>query len=125
MRKSILENIHETAKDLYEIGLIDATTMRKFDFHCLEPTKKLSADEVKRIRLKTRASQPVFAKFLNVSPSAVKQWETGERQPSGASLRLLQLIDHAGLAMFKPIQKVEQIKTSTIAGRRSSKNAHE
>ena len=104
MRKSILENVHETAKDFYEAGLMDETTMRKFDAHCLEPAKEMSKHDVKRIRAKTHASQPVFASYLNVTAAAVKQWEKGERKPGGASARLLQLIDHKGLDVFEPIQ---------------------
>ena len=114
MRKSILENIHETAKDFYEAGLMDEKTMRKFDAHCLEPAKKMSKHDVKRIRAKTHASQPVFASYLNVTAAAVKQWEKGERTPGGASARLLQLIDHKGLDVFEPIQ--------VIASAISSKN---
>lgn len=109
-KSGILKTIHEEVKGLYDIGLVDTTTMRKFDARCLEPTKKLTGEDVKRIRNKTSASQPVFAAYLNVTPSTVKQWELGRKQPSGASLRLLQLIDHEGLAVFEPIQQIEQVE---------------
>jgi putative transcriptional regulator len=37
-RKSeILEAVHETATDLYEAGVMDRVTMRKFDRLCLPP----------------------------------------------------------------------------------------
>lgn len=107
MRKSdILKTIHEEVKGLHEIGLVDATTMRKFDVRCLEPTKKFTGEDVKRIRNKTNASQPVFAAYLNVTSSTVKQWELDKKHPSGASLRLLQLIDHAGLTLFDPVRQL-------------------
>ncbi len=35
--------------------------------------------------------------MLNTSPSTVRQWEIGEKQPSGPSLKLLNLIDRKGL----------------------------
>lgn len=108
-KSDILKTIHEEVKGLYEIGLVDVTTMRKFDARCLEPTKKLTGEDVKRIRNKTSASQPVFAAYLNVTTSTVKQWELDKKKPSGASLRLLQLIDHEGLAVFEPIQQIEQV----------------
>ncbi len=129
MRKRILENIHETAKDFYEAGLMDETTMRKFDAHCLEPTKEMSKDDVKRIRAKTHVSQPVFASYLNVTAAAVKQWEKGERKPGGASARLLQLIDHKGLDVFEPIQvtvsrKVAaRVPAKVLATRKSHKGS--
>jgi predicted transcriptional regulator len=37
-------------------------------------------------------SQGVFAKMLNVSAKTVQSWEQGERRPSQAALRLLQVI---------------------------------
>lgn len=78
--------------------------MRKFDAQCLEPAKKLSKAEIKKIRLMVKVSQPVFAEYLNVSPNTVKKWESGEKHPKGASLRLLQLIKYDGLEIFKNIQ---------------------
>lgn len=104
MRKNISETIREEMKDLYDAGLINETTMRKFDINTLEPAKEMSKQDVKRIRAKTHASQPVFASYLNVTPAAVKQWENGERKPGGASARLLQLIERKGLEVFEPIQ---------------------
>ncbi len=104
MRKNILETISEEMKDLYDAGLINETTMRKFDVNSLEPAKEMSKQDVKRIRANTHVSQPVFASYLNVTAAAVKQWEAGERKPSGASARLLQLIERKGLEVFDPIQ---------------------
>jgi putative transcriptional regulator len=37
-------------------------------------------------------SQTVFAKLLNVSPSSIRQWEQGKRQPTGATQVLLDLL---------------------------------
>lgn len=104
MRKKISETIRDEMQDLYDAGLINETTMRKFDVNSLEPAKEMSKQDVKRIRAKTHASQPVFASYLNVTAAAVKQWENGERKPGGASARLLQLIERKGLEIFEPIQ---------------------
>ena len=91
-------SIYEAAKDLYEIGLMDAITMRQFEVSCTaEDVHELSPAEIKKIRLKTRASQPVFAWYLNVKPTTVKKWETGENSPSGPALRLLNVIEQKGL----------------------------
>lgn len=97
MDKSILEVVHESAKDLYEIGVIDTVTMRKFDTLCLPPVKNFSQKEIKKIRLRIKLSQPVFAHVLNVSPSTIKHWETGEKHPSGAALKLLNIVAQKGL----------------------------
>ena len=97
---SLLETAHEMAKGLYEADVIDATTMREFDALCLPPVKDLSATEIKRIRLKEKVSQPVFAQCLNTSTSTVKQWEQGEKHPRGTSLKLLNLVAKNGIKVL-------------------------
>ena len=97
---TMLEVAHEMAKGLYEANIINATTMREFDTLCLAPVKELSATEIKKIRLREKVSQPVFAKCLNTSTSTVKQWEQGEKHPRGTSLKLLNLVAEKGLAIL-------------------------
>lgn len=99
-RKSILKAVHETAKGLHDIGLMDAVTMHEFDSLCLSPAHAISPQGIKKIRLREKVSQPVFALYLNVSPSTVKKWETGEKHPNGAALRLLNIIECKGLAII-------------------------
>lgn len=99
-RNSILNAVHETAKGLYDIGLMDVVTMHEFDSLCLKPAHKMTPHGIKKIRLREKVSQPVFALYLNVSPSTVKKWETGEKQPSGAALRLLNIVESNGLSVI-------------------------
>lgn len=100
MNKSILKVVHESAKGLYDAGIVDATTMHEFDVMCLPLVKDLSAHEIKALRLKEHVSQAVFAKYLNTSSSTIKQWEQGEKHPRGTSLKLLNLIASKGLAVL-------------------------
>ena len=95
-----LETAHEIAKDLFRVNIIDAKTMREFDARCLPPVKDLSPSEIKRIRLREKVSQPVFAKCLNITSSTVKQWEQGEKHPRGTSLKLLNLVAQKGLSVL-------------------------
>jgi putative transcriptional regulator len=44
-----------------------------------------------------RVSQSVFARHLGLSINVISQWERGEKKPSGASLKLLTLVDKKGL----------------------------
>ncbi len=76
---------------------MDAVTLRDFDALCLPPVKTYTADQIKRIRLRNRASQAVFAAYLNTSPSTVRKWEQGQKRPNGPSLKLLNLVDQKGL----------------------------
>lgn len=50
--------------------------------------KKIAA-----VRNSLGVSQPVFASMLNVSKSTVRAWEQGDREPEGATLRLLELAE--------------------------------
>lgn len=100
MKKSILEVAHGMAKALYDIGEIDGITMREFDRKCLLPVKDLSSNQIKKIRLREKVSQTVFAYCLNTSPSTVKKWETGEKTPRGTSLKLLNLVADQGLKVL-------------------------
>jgi putative transcriptional regulator len=97
MAKKILDTVHDTAKGLHKAGVMDAKTMREFDALCLTPVKNLSAVEIKRLRMRNKASQAVFAAYLNTSPSTVQKWEQGQKKPNGPSLKLLNLVKDKGL----------------------------
>ena len=90
--------IHETMAALYDGGVIDKKTMRHFDEACLTPIRPLKPEEIKAIREKEHVSQTVFANYLNVTSSLISKWERGEKRPSGASLKLLSLVEKNGLA---------------------------
>jgi len=92
MEKSMLEVAHDMANDLYDAGVIDAITMREFDVLCLPEVRTLNSREIKKLRLREKVSQVVFAKYLNASPSTVRKWEQGEKHPRGTSLKLLNLV---------------------------------
>jgi putative transcriptional regulator len=97
-RSEAMAAIHETMEALHEVGAIDKQTMRRFDVACLTPVRPLKPKEIKAIREREQVSQSVFANYLNVTSSLVSKWERGEKRPSGASLKLLSLVDRKGLA---------------------------
>ncbi|MBL1278366.1 MAG: DNA-binding transcriptional regulator [Ectothiorhodospiraceae bacterium] len=100
MSDSILDVMHETAKGLHKSGVMDITTMREIDALCLPKIKIYSANQIKRLRLKNKASQAVFATFLNTSPSTVQKWEAGQKKPNGPSLKLLNLVADKGIEVL-------------------------
>ncbi len=63
-RSEVFAAIHETMDALHEVGAINKQTMRE------------------------RISQPVFARYLNVSKNLVSDWERGVKKPGGPALRL-------------------------------------
>ena len=89
--------IHETAADLHRVGGMDKKTMRKFDVLCLTPIQEITPKKLRALSTREKASQTVFAAYLNVTPSLISKWERGEKHPQGASLKLLCLVDKKGL----------------------------
>jgi putative transcriptional regulator len=57
------------------------------------PPADYKAKDIKKIREKNRYSQDIFAKILNVSPKTIQSWESGQRHPSHAALRLIEIVD--------------------------------
>jgi putative transcriptional regulator len=59
------------------------------------PPKPMHARDVRKLRSRLRASQAVFASYLNVSTKLVQAWEADRRTPEGAALRLLRIAESA------------------------------
>jgi putative transcriptional regulator len=72
----------------------------------------LQAQDLIRLRQQFQMSQGVFAQLLNVSPKTVQSWEQGERQPSKAALRLLQILG------ARPAVVCEIVGLRSVPGRR-------
>jgi len=89
--------IHETMEALHEVGAVDKQTMREFDEACLTPVRPMKPTDIRAIREREHLSQPVFARYLNVSKNLVSDWERGVKKPSGAALRLLTVVQEKGL----------------------------
>ena len=100
MAKSILKSVHDTAKGLHKAGAMDEVTMREFDALCLPPVKNYTPAQIKHLRRRYKASQSVFAAYLNTSTSTVQKWEQGQKKPNGPSLKLLNIVDAKGLEVL-------------------------
>lgn len=89
--------VHEMMEGFHQSGAIDKRTMRDFDQACLTPAPPLSPAEIRAIREQEAVSQPVFARYLNVSKNLVSEWERGAKRPGGPALRLLTVVRKRGL----------------------------
>jgi putative transcriptional regulator len=96
-KSEILEAVHDTARGLYEAGVMDQVTLRKFDRLCLPPIEPLEPEQIKKIREAANVSQAVFAAILNTSLSTIQKWEIGQKRPTGTALKLLHLVQKHGL----------------------------
>ncbi|AZE96998.1 Antitoxin to RelE-like translational repressor toxin [Pseudomonas orientalis] len=100
-KSEAFESLHQSAEALYTIGAISKTTLREFDETCLATVPAhMPAEQIKHLRESSHVSQPVFARYLNTSASTVKQWESGEKQPSGMALKLLSIVQKHGLQIL-------------------------
>jgi len=96
-KSEALASIHEMMEGFRQGGHIDKRTMREFDEACLAPAEPLAPEEIRAIRERELVSQPVFARYLNVSKNLVSDWERGTKRPGGPALRLLSIVRRKGL----------------------------
>lgn len=96
-RSEVAAAVHEMVEGFHEAGLVDKQTMREFDASCIAPAESLPPEEIKAIRERERVSQPVFARYLNVSRNLISDWERGAKRPGGPALRLLTVVRKNGL----------------------------
>jgi putative transcriptional regulator len=95
MRDDMREAIGETVQGLVNLDLPTTFTKKQLDkLGVVVPEVEVSPARIREIRQKTRLSQSVFAEALNVSVSAVRQWEQGKRSPSGSTKVLLELLQN-------------------------------
>ena len=100
MRKSIAESIISTVKDLNKSGLLDEITMKDIENLCLPEIQEYYPEKIINIRKKYHLSQAALASIFNISLSTVQKWEQGHKKPSGASKKLLDIMERKGLEAF-------------------------
>jgi putative transcriptional regulator len=100
MRNSIAESVTSIVKDLNKSGLVDEITMKNIQNLCLPEVKEYSPKKIVLIRKKFKLSQRALARIFNISPSTVQKWEQGNKKPTGASRKLLDIIERKGLEVL-------------------------
>jgi DNA-binding transcriptional regulator YiaG len=78
-------------------------------FTVMAPAPRFSPAEIVELREARKLSRSLFARILNVPVVTIRKWESGERTPSGAALRLLQVMNGRPEAL---LQMAGLIKTS-------------
>ncbi|MFC2992137.1 helix-turn-helix domain-containing protein [Halomonas tibetensis] len=96
-RSDAMAAIHETMEALHEVGAVDKQTMHDFNEACLTPLESIPPEAIRALREREHLSQPVFARYLNVSKNLVSDWERGVKRPGGPALRLLAVIEKKGI----------------------------
>jgi putative transcriptional regulator len=98
MRKSIATSITNTVKDLHKSGLVDDITMKNIEKLCVLEIQEYTPENIISIRKKFRLSQAALAILFNISPSTVQKWEQGNKKPTGASRKLLDIMERKGIS---------------------------
>ncbi len=89
------------------------TTARKT---AVEPPPDYDAKRVRTLREKLDLSQAVFARALNVSDKTVKAWEQGSSPPSGATLRLLEMVEEHPENVLAKVRRLDSDQQATGGG---------
>jgi putative transcriptional regulator len=93
MRKKIKESLKSSIQGILDAGFgISFTEAELKKLGVKIPSISITPEKIQKIRNKMNYSQPVFARLLNVSPSSVKQWEQGDRRPTGPTTVLIDLL---------------------------------
>jgi putative transcriptional regulator len=79
---------------------LEKITLRMLGRNVLPKVDDLSPSEIAKLRERAGVSQ-VLAGFLNVAVNTVSQWERGERKPTGAALKLLNVVKRNGVEALR------------------------
>jgi putative transcriptional regulator len=92
----------DTAKGMRKSGLLDDQTLEKITLRHLGKThlpiaQPMTGRQIRSVRVRAKMSQAVFARHLNLTVGYVSQLERGAKQPTGAALVLLNVIQRKGI----------------------------
>ena len=97
MRESIVKSITNTVDGLNKSRVVDDITMKNISNLCLPDIQEYSPKKIVTIRRRFKLSQAALACVFNVSTSTVQKWEQGNKKPTGASKKLLDIMERKGL----------------------------
>ena len=123
-KSEALAVVHEMIEGLHvEGGAIEKRTLREFDDACLAPATALQPEQIKAIREAEHISQPVFARYLNVSKNLVSDRERGNKRPGAAVAvdhstqgvkcgRLGRFVARSGQSAIEPSRRLAALRSS-------------
>lgn len=92
-KKRMAEGLIEGLKDAvaHERG---EKKLRTTEIEIPGPAPKWTSNQIRKLRKEIyEMSQTTFAATLNVTASTVRAWEQGQKTPSGAAARLLEILE--------------------------------
>ena len=95
----ILKSIRDDLESLCSENIVSKITLREFDQRNATRIEEVTGEQIRDIRVKNHISQGVLAKYMNISPVSIQKWERGESKPTGAALKLLNIINNHGFSV--------------------------
>ena len=92
----------ETAAGMHKSGVLDQATYDKITMRHIgagdaPAAQPMSGEQIRAVREQANMSQAAFARHLNLTAGYVSQLERGAKQPTGATLALLNVIRRKGI----------------------------
>ncbi len=121
MSNSILDSVKDGVTDLHRAGLVDDITLKNIESLCIPEVKKYDAGHIASLRKRLRLSQTAFARFLNISPSTIRQWENGSEDPKRSLSEAVEPcrvdVDHGCTVLSSSVYRhvIKTIKDTTRA----------
>ncbi|HEY2034788.1 MAG TPA: helix-turn-helix domain-containing protein [Rhizomicrobium sp.] len=100
-KAALTDALLETADDMRRTGILTQQAHAKITKRHLGEdagvARPVSANDIRVMRKRSRMSQAVFARYLNVSTGYVSHLERGTKEPAGPTLVLLNIIQRKGI----------------------------
>ena len=98
--RNIYQEIIEEGNEILENG-IGHLRHRTRTHMPIAPLKEYTPHEIKAIREKNQYSQTFFGDYLGISLKTMQAWENGTDKPTGAALRIFQILEQDPYALDK------------------------
>lgn len=120
MKTELFEELLESTRE----ALAHARGKQNLRTTVLPPVPRpMRGTEVRKLRDELKASQAVFAHYLNVSTKLVQAWEAERRQPEGAALALLRLCERQPALLLTRAGTSAKAKRRPATARRRKQHA--
>ena len=120
MKTEIFDELLESTRE----ALAHARSKMNLRTTVLPPAPQpMRGREVRKLRSELKASQAVFAHYLNVSTKLVQAWEAERRRPEGAALALLRLYERLPALLMTRIRTSVRAKRRPASARRRKQHA--
>jgi putative transcriptional regulator len=97
------KNFEKLVQSVKEMKLIMAGKMKPARVTRIE----IESISIKGIRKKLHQSQTEFAFMIGVSPSTLRNWEQGTREPEGPAKALLRVAQRNPKAVYEALHRVK------------------